>query len=362
MNEIIKRRDSGFGFEPTIRNIFAIILANAETYIRLMKDVHDKAFSVGNIRKDKIFGFTKESVGEPIYPWPEIKINSDDKENVIVYPGDPTLIDKLESNNPQLWPEVDFIENYINVTTNRINPLSDKETNSGKINYIFNSNIDENSFKFISSLSNVVTNLPYSDKTHSNIIYEIWERAYTFTLIDSFDNNTLKELADIEFSNIKNAVEYDESIISLLKTYSTSLTSLKDLIYKIAPFEKYSYYEDNIPTTWYLKDFYTNSFKIEQYSEKSNSLNNDKNYESLSENLLNYRPELYRKDIYPFSSNLYSSYLNSTNGTTDGFKISDLQSLIDNFSKFKRFQLATHRLQFIIYSNFSILLSHSFTY
>jgi hypothetical protein len=325
MNEIIKRKDSGFGFEPTIRNIFAIILANAETYIRLMKDVHDKAFSVGQIRKDKIYGFTKESVGEPIYPWPEIKINSDDKENVIVYPGDPTLIDKLESNNPQLWPEVDFIENYINVTTNRINPLSDKETNSGKINYIFNSNIDENSFKYISSLNNVVTNLPYSDKTHSNIIYEIWERAYTSTLVDSFDNNTLKELADIEFLNIKNAVEYDESIISLLKTYSTSLTSLKDLIYKIAPFEKYSYYEDNIPTTWYLKDFYTNSFKIEQYSEKSNSLNNDKNYESLSENLLNYRPELYRKDIYPFSSDLYSDYLNSTNGTTAGFTISDLQ-------------------------------------
>lgn len=325
MNEIVKRKDSGFGFEPTIRNIFAIILANAETYIRLMKDVHDKAFSVGQIRKGKIYGFTKESVGEPIYPWPEIKINSDDKENVIVYPGDPTLIDKLESNNPQLWPEVDFIENYINVTTNRISPLSDKETNSGKINYIFNSNIDQNSFKFISSLNNVVTNLPYSDKTHSNIIYEIWERAYTFTLIDSFDNNTIKELADIEFSNIKNAVEYDESVISLLNTYSTSLTSLKDLLYRIAPFEKYSYYEDNIATTWYLKDFYNKSFKIEQYGEKSNSLNNDEDYTSLSSNLLNYRPELYRKDIYPFSSNLYSDYLNNTNGTTGGFSISDLQ-------------------------------------
>jgi len=48
MNEIIKDPSKGFGFEPTIRNIFAVLLANAEVYIRLMKDVHDKAFDAAS--------------------------------------------------------------------------------------------------------------------------------------------------------------------------------------------------------------------------------------------------------------------------------------------------------------------------
>ena len=41
----------GLGFEPTIRNIVGVVLVNAETYIRLMKDVHDKAFQSAEKRK-----------------------------------------------------------------------------------------------------------------------------------------------------------------------------------------------------------------------------------------------------------------------------------------------------------------------
>ena len=55
MNEVIKNPLNGFGFEPTIRNIFAVILANADVYIRLMEDVHKRAFAVGKERKDLIF-------------------------------------------------------------------------------------------------------------------------------------------------------------------------------------------------------------------------------------------------------------------------------------------------------------------
>jgi len=51
MNEIIKDPSKGFGFEPTIRNIFAVILANADTYIRLMKDVHFRAAEVAKERQ-----------------------------------------------------------------------------------------------------------------------------------------------------------------------------------------------------------------------------------------------------------------------------------------------------------------------
>ena len=56
MNTIIKDPNNGIGigFDPTIRNIFAVILANADVYIRLMKDTHRKAFSVGKERLKSI--------------------------------------------------------------------------------------------------------------------------------------------------------------------------------------------------------------------------------------------------------------------------------------------------------------------
>ena len=38
MNEVIKSSE-GIGFNPTIRNVFAVILANADVFIKLMKDV-----------------------------------------------------------------------------------------------------------------------------------------------------------------------------------------------------------------------------------------------------------------------------------------------------------------------------------
>ena len=52
MNMIVKDKTLGIGFEPTIRNIIGVVLANADTYVRLMKDVHTKAFENAEIRKD----------------------------------------------------------------------------------------------------------------------------------------------------------------------------------------------------------------------------------------------------------------------------------------------------------------------
>ncbi len=325
MNEIVRRKDSGFGFEPTIRNIFAIILANAETYVRLMKDVHNRAFDVGEFRKNLLYGFTEETAGEPIYPWPEIKINSDGKENVITYPGDTTLLKKLQSDDPVLWPEVDFVENYIGVTTNRLDNNTQKEGSIGKINYEFNSNADANKIKSISSAVKASNVIPYIDKVQSNFIYEIWERAYNYCLVDSFENRTIQELADFEFSNIKESISEDIDLISLLKENANNLTKFKDLLYKIAPFEKYSYYEDNLPTTSYLKDFYVKSHRIEKYGDYPSSVNNDKDYVRLQENLINYKSEEYRTNIFPFTSDLYNQYLKSNDSTSEGFTKKDLQ-------------------------------------
>ena len=50
--ELNTRVNAALGFKPTIRNVFAILLAGADTFLRLLDDVHTKAMDVSsnNIR------------------------------------------------------------------------------------------------------------------------------------------------------------------------------------------------------------------------------------------------------------------------------------------------------------------------
>ena len=91
MNKIIRDKDKGIGFEPTIQNIFAVIMANADVYIRLFKDTHRKSFEVGEERAKKIGNLSDETKGRPIYPWPEIKKVSTSQQKILAYPRDPDL-------------------------------------------------------------------------------------------------------------------------------------------------------------------------------------------------------------------------------------------------------------------------------
>lgn len=315
MNEIVRRKDGGFGFEPTIRNIFAVILSNAEVLIRLMKDVHKRAFDVGETRK-KLIGtnYSKETNGESIYPWPEIKGTVKSKENVIIYPGDKDYVGKLKSNDTRMWPEVDFIENYIGVTTNRIDSLTNKEGGFDKITYNFETSADSNTTRPIDVVKTVIDITPYQDKNQSNFLYEIWERSLNFTMLDSFDLDTIRELSKIEFNNIKDSIVNDSNVINILKDNVKSQNDLVLQMKKLAPFDSFTYYQDQIPTTFYLNEFYNTQFKVEQYTSSTKSLSDDKLYEKLSNNLLNYIPDGHRTNIFPFNSPQYISYLKDSNG------------------------------------------------
>jgi hypothetical protein len=140
MNEIYRDKDKGLGFDPTIKNIFGVLMANADVYIRLMKDVHNRAFEVAERRKKVIGNLEDESKDGQIYPWPEIKKQTANKQKVLAYPGDPELQQKLQSFNRSLWPEIDFLENYHGVATKRLDSLAQKEGNVGNISYIFEEN------------------------------------------------------------------------------------------------------------------------------------------------------------------------------------------------------------------------------
>jgi hypothetical protein len=312
MNEIISNKKNGFGFEPTIRNIFAVILSNAEVLIRLMKDVHKRAFDQAETRKKVVSNFSKESDGESIYPWPEMKATVKNKENTVIYPGDPNFQAKLGSDSPTRWPEVSFIESYIGVSTNKIDPLAEKESGVDKASSQTQNNIDNKKIKKISSANGVVNIIPYVNKLPDNFLYEIQERASTFTLIDTFSTKTIQELANIEYVNISESITGERSLRKLLKEKivgAIPILSLRSQLEKLSPFEKFSYYKDNLPTTNYLVSFNQQSFNIEQYIP-SKSFNDNGTYVELNKELSNVITEEYRTNIYPFSSDTYLTYLN----------------------------------------------------
>lgn len=308
MNRIIKDKDKGIGFEPTIRNIFGVIMANAEVYIRLLKEVHRKAYEVSEERSKLIGKLSDESTGQAIYPWPEIKKQSSTQQKILAYPRDPELVNKLQSNNSRLWPEIDFLENYHAIATKKLDTLSDKEGGVQNVTFVLEGESDTKETIKVSSLFQLTDFAPYISKSLAPMFYEIWERAKIITSVNSFDDNTIKELALNEFENIQKLTSEDFDIIDILKGITTQ-ESLRSELFFASPFDRYPYYQDQLPTTDYIKNLYAKSFKIEQYSGTKKNIDVKNKFIALKNQLSNYTLESYRTKLFPYSSDTYIRYV-----------------------------------------------------
>jgi len=123
------------------------------------------------------WNFSSDSIGDDIYPWPEIKKSaSEDRQKIIAYPGEQDLELKLKSSDPVLWPEVEFVEKFIKVTSNREDTTTQTEGGVNKVSYVFEGDLDTSKIKTISPLEIVSGNVPYIEKSHAGFLYEIWER------------------------------------------------------------------------------------------------------------------------------------------------------------------------------------------
>ena len=349
MNKITRDPTKGIGFDPTIKNVFAVLMANADVYVRILKDVHLRAFENGEKRDLLIGGLSDESTGNKnIYPWPQItKTTNGNQQKTLMYPGDPQLIKTLKSDNKTLWPEVDFIENYAAISTKRLDPKADKEGGVGKINFIFEKDSQYvNSFR-TAPLFQLWDVSPYINKSISSILYEIWERARYITFYNSFSNKALDELVKLEFKNIQNQIQEDIDIVDILKTITVittgdtanKVTTPYDkfirYLHNFSPFEKLPYFNDFLPSIPYIRDLTEHSFSLEQFGESANYQNQDGDYSILSTEVHNYTPEEYRSWIYPFNSSTYLGYRQLTKflpkfdlKLTDFFELNTEQGLI----------------------------------
>jgi len=137
--------EGSLGFTPSIRNILAVFYCQGEAFLRLMDEVHKKAWEQREnpYRKAAIFGnqTTAPSVdikgstqnNEPIYPWPQViqeTVGDDNQEKFqIIYPGAQNVANSYRAYNPEIWPEVEFVEQFIKVIHKDKMMLTNQELN-----------------------------------------------------------------------------------------------------------------------------------------------------------------------------------------------------------------------------------------
>lgn len=225
----------GIGFAPTIRNVLAVFFAQGESFLRLLDDVHTKAWDLRDspLRKNAILSnsSTVNSVDlkdlsiekTPIYPWPQMIVENNLKEDgekfELMYPGHPSIATKIRAFSPEIWPEVQFVEEFIKGTTERTvkqdfpGSVTNSETKPSRLSF--------NAIEF------PISNEVYQNTEEVKFFYEIYERM----LLNSFysklsrDSNTdfnMKEYyAECEVLNVITALGSDNPYLTKkLKEYN----------------------------------------------------------------------------------------------------------------------------------------------
>lgn len=369
----------GLGFSPTVRNIIAIIMASAEGFIRLLDDVHTKAWEVkyDPVRKNAILNNQSSALGvdtkdvvkntftnatnntlleTPVFPWPQFfqEEMTDGKKGKyqLKYIGDPSVVDITQGYLYSKWPEVEFVEEYIKGLTQKFTPPSTESPQNVK---------EFTDFLNINALEFPQIDVTYANKEEIKFFYEIWERQF---MTSRYDNLGRFPTTSIEFQNLKDLmVETDSKNIltSLgvsnpflnfnLKNFNFNADNYVNYFYNISPAGASTSYQKFIKdefVTPYIKSFTDKSFAILSLTdvgkEPTTKLNTDK-LESIVTSTQTNQPIVI--DCYPFTDrdwddeNLIDIDLSQGSAaynTTKTLKIYKQRNLISNFTDLYNFK------------------------
>ena len=213
---------SNLTFRPTIRNVIGVIMASVDAFYRLMDDVHNNAWNQRNNPKriqsiiqkgspsqegkNSVESTSKNNLSNVVYPWPQFvqkKENSGTAEYQITYPGSKSVVNFTKGYDTTIWPEVDFVEQFLYGATIKDLDYNNDSQNSPTLalNYTPSSAIE---FAFKDQI--------YSNKDAVSFVYEMYERLllnsfysglyYTDTDIDLIYAGTDLEVNNISKSKI----------------------------------------------------------------------------------------------------------------------------------------------------------------
>jgi len=249
--ELNEKLQNYIGFVPTIRNVFAIMLAGADTFLRLLDDVHTKAMrqstnpkrlAVANESNDNAQNNTQSN--EVCYPWPQYYVVEEEGDcgitsAVLKYPGASDVINVTESNNKIYWPEVEFVEEYVKSTIYRLSDYKFATLNSGISKQFIPINVRD----WPSSTT------PYSTKDNNEFLFEILDRAqavitfgsvmtrYEALSSQNLVGEALNELAAYEAENINKQIEENPK----LQEFIGGLLSFEDIERKLKSTSPYNF-------------------------------------------------------------------------------------------------------------------------
>ena len=281
LSELLQSKDNGIGFVPNIRNVLAVVFANGEAFLRLMDDVHTKAWDKrdSTIRKNSIFnsqtaGASQDNLSsgnnkeQPIYPWPQmIKETSgtDGHEKFeIVYPGDSSVITQTKGFLADEWPEVEFVEEFIRGYVERTSPPSDSTASPNELTEPQRISVDAIEFP--------IKNDVYGNKEEVKFFYEIYERVLLTTFYSrlgrcndfiSDSDKVTTIIADAENINILKSLSNDNPfIIQKLKEYAYTGENFETVLRHISNEglgESWQNFIRGIFNTKYIKNLVNNS-------------------------------------------------------------------------------------------------------
>lgn len=361
--DLLENKSSGIGFVPNIRNVLAVIFANGEAFLRLMDDVHYKAWEQrdNKIRKNVVFNTNVSSASadnknsgddtnQPIYPWPQV-IKETTGENgqekfELRYPGDNDIIGQTKGYLYDVWPEIEFVEEFLNGLTQRTPPVvPSTDTSNTKTEP---KRVSVNAIEF------PISNEVFSNKEEAKFFYEIYERALLTSHYSKLDRSIVSTtdtdkvsnvIGDGESINLKNGLSDDDaSLIKNLKEYNLNAANFESVLKHISNDGvglSWQNYVRGIFNTGYIKntvdnaDFEFIGYDVIQDSKTQpqvslNKENDISSYISTSTSSNTYD----FSDVYPFTNKKWvQGNLSNGIGTDEKLAFNTTKTLVYNTNK-----------------------------
>ena len=229
--ELNKRLKETIGFEPTIRNVFAVLVSGADVFLRLMDEVHYNAMAVSeneNRRKN-----VKDSNISSVFPWPEYnkvveEPNICTTSTILKYPGAKDVINDTGADDKVIWPEVDFVEEYTKTSIYKSSEYKFESENKG------------NKLSFTpTSIKDWPAKEPYVKPLFHEITWELLIRSMNAVRygsvttrvqgVDDSDILGLNEMAAYEAKNIYEKVKEFPGVVDFIKGLEFSANFYSEL-------------------------------------------------------------------------------------------------------------------------------------
>ena len=385
MSEFLSKKiegPNGLGFKPTMRNIMAIIFASTEAFYRLLNLVHRDAWAVRNnsIRQLACYGDDKDSpdikqnirdinqngqINQEVYPWP-LYLKPEIDENkiqryVAMYPGEQSEISKTRASDYQIWPEVQFVEEYIRGLT-KSQSISQQSGNPAEndVGRLVN-RITVNAVDF------PTTNKIFADLQDVKFLYEIYERVYLQTYWDRLSRPTaqnsevMTSLSEMEVINIRKALNTfgNPSLIKLLKNTAFRASNYLQVLRNIS--------NEGVGISWqqFIRGIFTSDYlRVETQKDfsifPSTTISSGFQFSDIDTSVLSKVSEYVKNsssssidflDLYPFIDPIWVNYNLSNitqrpigyNSTTKSLFLNQSLNFITNFEKTANVELDINR-------------------